>query len=151
MIKILLFTALFLLVSPPKTQGQILTDTLFTWQGYSSKPGICGLKLFKNPPKASKKYTVVLKELKKNTGPPIIHEIGYLAEQIGRTFDLDPTDVYWVIHWGAFSYEGAKKSKKVLFIRATFNRTSTQRISSPHWKLITRMDLERYTDRQFLW
>lgn len=147
-----LYLLMLFLFSPTlPAHGQMLADTLFTWQGYSSKPGKCGLKLYKNLDKVAKNYTVVLKELGENPGPSTIHEIGYLAEQIGRSFDIDPTQAYWVIHWGAFSYEGAKQSKKVLFIRATFSRTSTQRISAPQWRVISREDVEKYTDRQFLW
>ena len=148
--RFLFMLAPFVLISH-LAHGQLLSDTLFTWKGYASKPGICKLKLYKNPQQDKKKYTAVITELGENTGPSSVEDIGYLAEHIGRTYSVDPTQVYWVIHWGHFSFKEATESKKELFIRATFSRTSTQRIGAPQWRLITRKDIEKYTDRHFLW
>ena len=92
----------------------------------------------------------MLKELGDNPGKATTDEIGYLAEHIGRAYNIDPTTAYWVVHWGAFSYHGAQSTNKELFIRATFKRTSTQRIGAPQWRIITREEVEKYTDRQFL-
>ena len=128
---------------------QLLADTVFTWQGYS-RPGICGLLLYKNSEESSKAYTVVLIELGENEGPATTTEIGYLAEHIGRRYNFDPTRAYWIIHWGSFSYRETRKSKKELFIRVTFNRTSTNRIGAPQWRIIRKQDVEKYTDRQYL-
>ena len=151
MFKYLFFHLLFCFTFLLPARGQLLADTVFTWQGYASKPGICGLKLYRNPEKSSKQYTVVLTERAENTGASTVHEIGYLSQQIGRTLDVDPAQAYWIIHWGAFSYMGAQKSRKELFIRATFSRTSTQRLGAPQWRIISKEDIEKYTDRQFLW
>ena len=129
--------------------AQLLADTLFSWQGYA-KPGICGIQLFKNPAESARAYTVVLTELGENKGPAVTVEIGYLAEQIGRTYNIDPTQAYWIIHWGHFSFDGASKANKELFIRATFKRTSTQRMGAPQWRIISKQDVEKYTDRQYL-
>jgi len=129
--------------------SQLLADTLYSWQGYS-KSAICGIQLFKNPSGSTKKYTLVLTELADNTGPTTAAEIGYLAEAIGRAYHFDPTVAFWVIHWGDFSFSNASRSKKELFIRATFRRTASQRLGAPQWKIISREDVENYTDRQFL-
>lgn len=144
-----LLLILLFLSTEQASYGQMLADTLYSWQGYS-KPALCGIQLFKNPSESSKKYTVVLTELAENTGPTTTTEIGYLAEAIGRTYHFDPTMAFWVIHWGDFSYSSANKSNKELFIRATFRRTASQRIGAPQWRIISREDVENYTDRQFL-
>ena len=147
--RILVFCGLLLtLLVGHSAHGQLLADTLFSWRGYT-QPGICGVTLYMNKD-AAKKYTVILTELGENTGPATTSEIGYLAEHIGRTYNVDPTEAYWVVHWGHFSYNEARKSKKELFIRATFSRTSTQRIGAPQWKMINKEEIEKYTDRQFL-
>ena len=145
----LLVLLLLFLSTAQISYSQLLADTLYSWQGYS-KPAHCGIQLFKNPSESSKKYTVVLTELAENTGPTATSEIGYLAEAIGRTYHFDPTVAFWVIHWGGFSYSSAGTSSKELFIRATFRRTASQRIGAPQWKIISREDVENYTDRQFL-
>ena len=148
LVRLLVFL-LLILSTAQISYSQLIADTLYSWQGYS-KPAICGIQLYKNPPKSSKKYTVVLTELADNTGPTTTSEIGYLAEAIGRTYHFDPTMAFWVIHWGGFSFSSAGKSNKELFIRATFRRTASQRIGAPQWKIISREDVENYTDRQFL-
>lgn len=145
----ILLTLVIVLMAEHPAHSQLLADTLFTWRGYT-RQGICGFKLYKNPEQDAKGYTVILKELAENPGPSTIDEIGYLAERIGRIYDLDPTDAYWVSHWSHFSFNEASVSKKELFVRATFNWTATKRISAPKWRIIRREDIEKYTDRQFL-
>ena len=148
MVKQLFFVSLLLITTSQRSNCQLLTDTLFTWKGYSEK-GLCGLQLYQNAFDTKKTYTIILREIGENKGPTTIEEINYLVEQIGRSFDLDPTNVYWIIHWGHFSYSGAARSNKELFIRATFSRTSTMRLGAPQWRIIHTEDIERYTDRQF--
>ncbi len=73
-----------------------------------------------------------------------------LVELIGRKFEVDPAQAYWVCHWGAFSFEGAQPNKrKELFLRATFRRTKNQSLGTPSWRVVTREEVEEYTDRQF--
>ncbi|PSQ81779.1 MAG: hypothetical protein BRD46_01250, partial [Bacteroidetes bacterium QS_8_68_15] len=57
---------------------------------------------------------------------------------------------YFVVHWGAHSYEGADPGDdRELLLRASFHRTSTGNLSSPNWYLLGREQLRELTDRQF--
>ena len=142
----LIFATTLLLA--PQAHSQIVKDTLFSWKGYASR-STCGLQIFKNPTDTVRGYTIVLKELAENPGRSTIDDLAYIAEEIGRSYNIDPAKPLWVIHWGAFSYINGQKKGKDLFIRATFRRTSTGRLSSPQWRIIRREDVEEYTDRQF--
>ena len=127
---------------------QLLADTLFMWQGYTSQ-SVCGLRVFHNPADTVRRHTIVLKELAQNRGRSTVDDLHYIAEQIGRTYNIDPARSVWIINWGPFSYNADQKKGKMLFIRATFRRTSTGRLGSPQWKIVTKEQVERYTDRQF--
>ncbi|SHK61007.1 hypothetical protein [Rhodothermus profundi] len=128
--------------------AQPLIDTLFVWQGYRQE-GRCRVQLYRTPPGTDRSYVVVLQELAENAGPSTIADARYLAERLSRQFGFNPTQAYWVFHWGAFSFRGARASAKELFLRATFSRSSSGRLSAPRWQVITRADVERLTDRQF--
>lgn len=128
-------------------QAQLLTDTSFTWQGYA-RPGRCHVQIYTSPDDR-RTHTVIIREMAANQGPSTAFDLPYLAEEVSRHFHLDPTAVYWVLHWGAFSYEGARPASKELFLRATFRRTKSQRLSSPQWDLISRDEVRAYTDRHF--
>lgn len=128
--------------------AQPLVDTLFVWQGYRQE-GHCRVQLYRTPPGTARSYVVVLQELAENAGPSTIADARYLAERLSRQFGFDPAQAYWVFHWGAFSFRGAQASDKELFLRATFSRLSSGRLSAPRWQVITRADVERLTDRQF--
>ena len=148
------FTSLLVLltvaaVSPVGSHAQALADTAFTWQGYS-QTARCRLRIYTTPPGSKRTHVVLLQELAANEGPTTAFDLPYLAEEIGRHFELDPAAAYWILHWGAFSYEGAvPDARKELFLRATFSRTKSQRLSSPRWDLITRSEVRAYTNRQF--
>ncbi len=128
--------------------AQPLADTLFSWQGYRQE-GRCRVLLFRTPPGTERAYVVVLQELADNPGPSTVADARYLVERLSRHFGFDPADAYWIFHWGAFSFPGARASNKELFLRATFSRTTTGRLSAPRWQVITRAEVERFTDRQF--
>lgn len=143
-----LFVA-FGLMSPSTAQAQLIADTLFTWQGYA-RIAQTQLRLYHNPAEEKRPYTVVLQELAANDGPSTVTDARYLADEIGRTFGIDPAEAYWVFHWGGFSYAGAQPdAKKELFIRATFTRSTSDRLMGPSWRIVGRDDVLAYTDRQF--
>ena len=94
--------------------------------------------------------TVVIGERAENDGPSTTSDARHLAELIGRQLDVDPAQAYWIFHWGAFSYNGAQPNqRKELFLRATFRRTKNQSLGTPSWRVVTREEVEAYTDRQF--
>ena len=135
-------------VLPTPSRAQLLADTLFSWQGYNNA-GLCNLQLYFNAADTNRSYVVILKELAENKGPSTVDDLGFIAEQVGRSYGFDPARAYWVVHWGPFTYTGAQRSKKELFLRATFRRNASNRLGSAQWRLMSRRDLEAYTDRLF--
>ena len=141
---VVLFAASALML-PNTLQAQPVADTTFTWRGYTHESRT-HLQLYPGPPDdENRDHTVVLRELAANTGPTVLDDIEYVAEQVGRAFGMDPARVAWVVHWGAFSYEGAAASDKEVLVRITFRRTSTGRLSAPYWRIITPTDLRELT------
>ncbi|MFO8098186.1 MAG: hypothetical protein R6T83_01030 [Salinibacter sp.] len=129
--------------------AQPQTDTTLTWRSYSAT-GTVQVQVYPGPPDDDETHTVVLRELAENDGPTTVDDLQYLADLVGRRLGLDPTQVYWVLHWGGFSFEGADPdSDKALFLRATFNRTSSGNLSSPYWNVISETDLRELTDRRW--
>lgn len=129
--------------------AQPIADTTFTWRGYTHESHT-HLQLYPGPPRdENRDHTVVLRELAANRGPTVLDDIGYVAEQVGRTFGVDPARVAWVVHWGAFSYDGAAPSGKEVLVRVTFRRTSTGRLSAPYWRVITPADLRALTAERY--
>lgn len=140
---------LLLALLPAGLRAQPLADTLLTWQGYG-RTSQCRVRIYPTPPDAERTHTVVLQELAANHGASTLDEATYLAERVGRHFDLDPALVYWIFHWGAFSFEGAAPDRrKELFLRATFRWTKRQTLGTPQWRVVTREEVEDYTDRLF--
>ena len=143
-----LFMVLLATAAHPAS-AQLLADTVFTWQGYA-RTATCRFRLYKTAPGEKRTHTVVIREQAENDGPSTTSDARHLVELIGRQFDVDPAQTYWVFHWGAFSFEGAQPNKrKELFLRATFRRNKNQSLGTPSWKVITREEVEAYTDRQF--
>ena len=129
--------------------AQLLADTIFTWQGYA-RTGSCHLRIYKTAPGEERTHTVVIREQAENDGPTTTSDARHLVELIGRQFDVDPAQAYWIFHWGAFSFAGAAPDKrKELFLRATFRRNKNQSLGTPLWRVVTREEVEAYTDRQF--
>ncbi len=149
---ILLALFALLAVAPstaPTARAQLMVDTLFTWQGYA-RIAQTHLRLYYNPAEEKRPYTVVLRELAANRGPSTITDARYLADEIGRTFGIDPAEATWVFHWGGFSFDGADPDDaKELFIRATFSRSTSDRLTGPSWRIVGRDDVIAYTDRHF--
>ena len=125
-----------------------MADTLFTWRGYA-QVGQCQLAIYPTPPDEERTRTVVIRELARNEGPSTIDDVRYLAEAVGRQFQVDPAEAYWIFHWGAFSYAGAEADDRELFLRATFRRTSSGRLSSPYWRVVHRDEVLELPARGF--
>ena len=128
--------------------GQPLADTLLVWDGYYSK-GTTHISIYPNLADTTRPYTLVLRELAENAGPNIVDDLTYLAEEAGRALQVDPARINWILHWGAFSFKGAKKSRKELFLRATFKRNKNRQLGRPQWRLASREEVELLTDRTF--
>ncbi|MES3628640.1 MAG: hypothetical protein PPP56_00570 [Longimonas sp.] len=129
--------------------SQPIADTLFSWRGYT-QVSQSHLQLYPGPPgDENRDHTVVLRELADNNGPSTLDDIGYVAEQVGREFGMDPARVFWIVHWGAFSYVHNATSSRDVLIRVTFRRTSTGRLSAPYWRVITHSDLRDLTANRY--
>lgn len=142
-----------LITLPNAGRAQPLADSLFSWRGYN-RTASTHVRIYPSPPdEETRVHTVILRELASNRGPSTVDDIGYLADLIGRQFGVDPAHAYWIVHWGAFSYDGAGDdtgaTKKDLFLRVTFRRTDSGRLSSPYWRVITADDVRELTDRRW--
>jgi hypothetical protein len=129
--------------------AQPRTDTTVTWRSYS-RTGTAQVQVYPGPPDDEETHTLVVKELAENRGPSTLKDFQYLADLVGRRVGIDPTQAYWVLHWGGFSFDGADPdAEKALFLRATFNRTESGNLSSPYWNVISETDLRELTDRRW--
>ena len=130
--------------------GQLLADTTVSWQSYS-RDGVTRARLYATPEGEKRSHVVVLTELAENRGgPSTVKELRHVAELVGRRYGFDPASAYFVVHWGAHSYDGADRDDdRELLLRASFHRTSTGNLSSPNWYLLGREQLRELTDRQF--
>lgn len=141
-----------LLVSllPLQAAAQPQSDTTLSWRSYS-RTGTTQVQVYPAPPDDDdRSHTVVLREIADNRGPSTVDDLQYLADLVGRRLGLDPTTAYWIIHWGGFSYEGADPdADRELFLRATFNRTSSGNLSSPYWNVVSEDDVRELTDRRW--
>ena len=134
---------------PATAHGQLHTDTLFTWQGYT-RESLCRLRWYAAGDKAKKPHIIILGEHADNRGPSTLADVSYLAENASRMLSLDPTEVLWIIHWGNFSFrDAARRPGKEMFLRATFRRTSSGRLSAPQWKVVSREEVGEMTDWRF--
>lgn len=129
--------------------GQALVDTVFTWRNYDQSSR-CRVRIYPCPPGDTRTHTVVLDELAANESRSTTSDAAHVAELIARQYHLDAVRTYWVFHWGAFSYAGARESsRKELFLRATFRRTRSGMLGAPSWRVLTREELEEITDRRW--
>lgn len=129
--------------------AQPRVDTTVTWRSYSHT-GTTQVQVYPGPPDEEETHTIVVKELAENRGPSTVKDVQYLADLIGRRLGVDPTQAYWVLHWGGFSFEGADPgADKALFLRATFNRTQSGNLSSPYWNVVSETDVRELTDRRW--
>lgn len=147
-LRLLGFVALGILFALP-AHGQSLTDTTVTWRSYS-RTGTAQVQVYPGPPDEEEGHTLVVKEMAENQGPSTVEDFQYLADLVGRQLGIDPTQAYWVLHWGGFSFEGADpEADKAVFLRATFNRTQSGNLSSPYWNVISKTDVRELTDRRW--
>ena len=139
-----------LLFAGTTAHAQPLADSLFSWRGYS-QVAETHVSIYPSPPDEERRvHTVVLKELASNDGPSTVDDIRYLADLVGRQFGIDPAHAYWIVHWGGFSYDAeTSDTDKDLFLRVTFRRTDSGRLSSPYWRVIHQNDVRELTDRRW--
>ena len=144
-----LFVGLIGLAAPSDVSAQLRADTVFTWRGYA-RASTCHLRIYATPSDEDRPHTIIIRELAENTGASSIADARHLVELVGRRFEIDPAAVTWIFHWGAFSYEGAAPNKrKELFLRATFRWNKSGSLGTPSWRVVTREQVEDYTDRLF--
>lgn len=145
-----LFLPTLVIASPiADANAQPQIDTTITWRSYSAT-GTTRVQVYPGPPDEEEERTIVLRELAENEGPTVLDDLQYLADLVGRRLGIDPTRAYWIIYWGAFSYEGADPDAgKAIFLRATFNRTQSGTLSSPYWSVISETDVRELTDRRW--
>ena len=144
-----LFILTVILAAVPATlSAQPLADTLITWRGYA-REAEAHVAVYPAPPDDERRdRTIVVRELARSKGPSTLTDVRYLADRIARAFQIDPARAYWIIHWGAFSYPGATGDKE-LFLRVTFRRSDSGRLSSPYWRSISKNDVRELTDRRY--
>ncbi len=128
--------------------SQPLADTLFAWQDYG-RTAQCHVRLYAAPANADRPFTILIQEVAENSGRAAAADLPYLAEMVGRRLDVDAAEATWVVHWGSFSFAGAREDEKELFLRATFRRNASGHLGSPAWRLLARAEVEALTDRQF--
>lgn len=147
LLRVLFLGGIGLLAGSVSAQPQ--TDTTVTWRSYS-QTGTVEVGVYPAPPDEEEEHTIVLRELAENRGPSTVEDLQYLVDLVGRRLGVDPTQTYWVLHWGGFSFEGADpEADKALFLRATFNRTKSGNLSSPYWNVISETDVRQLTDRRW--
>lgn len=79
---------------------------------------------------------------------PSTAEARYVAEVIGRAFGFDPVDASFVFRYTGQSFvENASDRGKELLLRATFRRLASGNLGSPSWRVMSREELSRLTDR----
>ena len=144
----LLMLSLILAAVPATLSAQPLADTLITWRGYA-RESEAHVAVYPAPPDDERRdRTIVVRELARSKGPSTLTDVRYLADRIARAFQIDPARAYWIMHWGAFSYPGATGDKE-LFLRVTFRRSDSGRLSSPYWRSISKNDVRELTDRRY--
>jgi hypothetical protein len=143
---LLLCIAMVAVASP--ASSQVVADSLFTWRAYA-REGTTHVRVFRNPSDDDRPHTIVVQEVAANRGPSSTADARHLVEVIGRAFVLDPTTATWVFHWGSFSFAGAEDSSRELLLRATFRRLPSGNLSTPSWRLLSRIEVETLTGRRF--
>jgi hypothetical protein len=134
-----------LLLPAETAPGQVL-DTLLTWRTYA-QPAEARIAIYQSNDE-NRPLTALVDELASNRGRPVIDDARFIAETVGRLLGRDPAEMTFVFRFfpNSFCGEGTD-SAKGLMIRATFARTRTGALASPLWRVITRDELARLTDR----
>ncbi len=143
-----LLPVLLLVLTPQSVPAQLVTDTLFSWQGYGHT-STCRIRVFESAPKASRARTIVIDELAANRGASTLDDVRHLAELVGRALSQNPEEAFWIFRWGAFSFPGADDNGKEVYLRATFRSSDYGTLGPPYWRLIDRAAVIEYTDRAF--
>jgi hypothetical protein len=137
--------ALALLCTAPLA-AQPAQEVVFEWQEYG-RQAQCTLRLLPDLHAGEDRpHVAVVTERADNAGPTVVDDLRYLAEQIGRTYGLDPAEVTWLVRWGARAHPGAEGDKEV-FLQARFRRTASGALSTPSWRVLSREQAEEVTLR----
>jgi hypothetical protein len=134
------------LTAAPAAEAQIVVDTTYTWRAYASVAE-CRLRIYRTVD-PDRGHLVILGEAASNPGPSIMSDARYLVTHVGRDFNIQPSEAHWVFHWGSFSHDGARESRKEIFLRSGF-RDSDGLVSTPQWRVVDRDQLEELTNRAF--
>lgn len=134
--------ALFLAVPTAVAQP---ADTLLTWRTYGQE-GHARVRTFASNDEA-RPLTVVVDELASNRGGLVTDDVRYFVETYGRSVGVDPAAVAFVFRFNGASFSEGGPEDKTLLLRATLTRTKTGRLSTPHWRVLTRDELAELTDR----
>lgn len=79
---------------------------------------------------------------------PATAEARYVAEVIGREFGFNPVNASFVFRYtGASFVEDASDGGKELLLRVTFRRLASGSLGGPSWRVLSRDELSRLTDR----
>ncbi len=144
----LLILTLILTAVPATLSAQPLADTLITWRGYA-REAKAQVVVYPAPLDDERRdRTIVVRELARSKGPSTLADVRYLADRVARAFQIDPARAYWIVHWGWFSHPGATGDKE-LFLRVTFRRSDSGRLSSPYWRSISKNDVRELTARRY--
>lgn len=132
-------------LTPSITHAQI-ADTLITWRTYTQESQ-ARMHLYESGNEA-RPLTAVIDDSAANSSGPATDDARFLAETIGRQIGRDPVEITFVFRFTAASFcEGAPAGPRQLLVRATFSRTQTGALASPTWRIISRDELARLTDR----
>lgn len=146
--KSLLIVLLIACSSDVVARAQVLSDTTISWRSYD-REGSTEITVYRNVEDKTRPRTIVVRETANNRGPAVTEDARFLVEYIGRMLTIDPTEVNWVFHWGSFSFADARPSNREVLIRATFRRLPSGNLSTPNWKLISRIEAESLTAKRF--
>ena len=82
--------------------NQLLHDVpSFPFRVPSGAAGHCRIRVYEDPGNAP---LVIASELADNPGPSVTSAAEYIAGQVYRWLECPPQGIYWIEHWGPFSY-----------------------------------------------
>lgn len=128
--------------------AQVVADSTYTWQAYATI-ATCSISIYDTTDDDQPKM-VIVREVASNRGPTSVHDATFLIDRIARDFGLRPEDVVWIFRLGSYSYSGATASPREILLRATVRRSSAGTLGRPSWRVVSRVQLEEWTDRAFM-
>lgn len=139
----------FLLLACPAVLAQSSgnSDRVITWRTYDlGFERSARVQVF--PSTDRRRSVAVVIDESAGGEEPSTAEARYVAEVIGREFGFDPVDASFVFRYTGQSFvETASDSGKELLLRVTFRRLASGNLGSPSWRVMSREELSRLTDR----